>query len=162
MFSIGRFMALSWEIENNKTSPNLITLKKIAQVLEVSVISLLATEERDNVSFVKGKDRRKLIRNTTPQGDIIEEFLVESHKHEMEAAIISLPPFAEENEFISHEGEEFIFVLSGTIQVFLQVVDSYVMEEGDTLYYPCTIPHSFKNLSDKESKFLIAATPPNF
>lgn len=150
------------QIENNKTSPNLITLKRIAQVLDVSVISLLASEDRNNISFVKRKDRKRLIRNTTSQGDIIEEFLIENHKNEMEPAIISLPPYAVEDEPISHQGEEFIHVLNGIIEVELQGVSSYILEEGDTLYYPCSIPHSFKNLADIESRFIIVATPSNF
>jgi hypothetical protein len=36
------------------------------------------------------------------------------------------------------------------------------LEEGDTLYYPCTIPHSFRNKTGKQSKILITATPPSF
>ena len=150
------------QIENNKISPNLMTLKKIAKSLNVSVISLLASEEASNISLVKSSDRRKIIRNTTEQGSIIEEFLVDSLNYEMEPAIITLPLNSESGEHVAHDGEEFIFVIYGDIEVDLFGICTYRLQEGDTLYYPCSIPHSFKNVSDGESKFLIVATPPNF
>lgn len=150
------------QIENNKISPNLMTLKKIAKSLNVSVISLLASEEASNISLVKSSDRRKIIRNTTDEGSIIEEFLVDSLQYEMEPAIITLPLNAESGEPVAHDGEEFIFVIFGDIEVELFGIGRYVLHGGDTLYYPCSIPHSFKNIFEGESKFLIVATPPNF
>ncbi|MFO7850777.1 MAG: helix-turn-helix domain-containing protein [Spirochaetia bacterium] len=151
------------QIENNKSSPNLVTLKKIADVLEVSVIAILASDQKNAVSLVRKKERERFTRHSSSRGSITEEFLVERRDVKMEAASISLPPGAERSDFMDHEGEELAMVLQGSVEIILEGVGSYLLEEGDTLYYPCSIPHSFRNaLEDGESVFIFVATPPNF
>ncbi|MBC2723591.1 MAG: helix-turn-helix transcriptional regulator [Desulfosporosinus sp.] len=151
------------QIENNNTSPNLVTLKKIADVLGVSVISILAQEEDQSVNLVKKNEREVFIRNLTEKGNIEEEFLTRKIDLKMEAAVIKLPPGAQCQEYVSHEGEELAIVLKGKVEMNLKNVGKYELEEGDTLYYPCSIPHSFKNLlEDDSSEFMFVATPPNF
>ena len=140
----------------------MLTLKKIAQSLNVSVISLLASEESSNISVVRSQERRKVIRNSSDGNNITEEFLINSLQKMMEPALITLPLATDSGDFLSHEGEEFVFILSGKIEVELLGIDKYILEEGDTIYYPCTIPHTFRNISDGESKLLIVATPPSF
>lgn len=150
------------QIENGRVSPNLQTLQKIAQALGTSVIAMLATGTENTISLVKRGERKTLIRNTGPEGCITEEFLVTNLHYKMEPAIITLPPYGHTGEYVSHEGEEFVFVLEGEVEVDLHGVSLYTLEEGDTLYYPCTIPHSFRNKTGKPSKILITATPPSF
>lgn len=150
------------QIENNKINPNLVTLKKISDSLNVSVISLLTISEELNISFIKESERMQVVRNTTKNGNVLEEFLVDSLNRKMEPAIITMPHGTDSIEHVSHEGEEMIFVLEGEIEVELLKVKNYRLSKGDTLYYPCTIPHIFKNISKGESKFLIVATPPSF
>ena len=53
----------------------------------------------------------------------------------------------------SHEGEEFLFVLSGKVEVFL---DKYsdVLSEGDCIYYNSTIPHHVHSTEEREALIL--------
>lgn len=151
------------QIENNNTSPSIVTLKKITDVLGVSVISVLAEEDDHPVRLVRRDERELFVRNVTPEGDIEEEFLVRKIDLKMEAAIIKLPPLAQCEERIFHEGEELLFVLEGSIELVLEGIGSYKLDKGDTLYYPSSVPHCFKNLlADQRSEFLFVATPPNF
>lgn len=151
------------QIENNKTSPNLILLKNISEALGETVIYLLAMGDDQTICLVRKEKRKKLIRNTLPEGDVLEEFLVENPRYKMEPAIITLPPKVVSPEVVHHHGEEFIFVLEGRIGVILEGKGEFVLEKEDTLYYSSNIPHSFRNkLQDRESRFMIVATPPNF
>lgn len=53
----------------------------------------------------------------------------------------------------SHSGQEFNYVLSGTLLVRIDGTD-LVLQEGDSLFYNATIPHGMKALEGKETRFL--------
>ncbi|QGP92571.1 HTH-type transcriptional regulator PuuR [Neomoorella glycerini] len=151
------------QIETGKSVPNVLTLKAIAEALDISVISFLFDELDSRISLVKPDERRRLIRNSTPTGDLIEEFLTQGRNFQMEPAIIIVPPGANSGKPISHPGEEFIYVLEGQLKYTLEGIKEYELEEGDSLYYPCTIPHSWFNpAEEREAKFIIVATPSLF
>jgi mannose-6-phosphate isomerase-like protein (cupin superfamily) len=59
-----------------------------------------------------------------------------------------------------HEGEEFVYVLAGRIEL---VVDgeSVVLGPGDSAYYRADVPHSFRNAGRGEARFVGVTTPPN-
>ena len=50
--------------------------------------------------------------------------------------------------FVSHEGEEFIFVLEGTLE-FRSDERTEVLEAGDAIYFESDINHSFRALGEK-------------
>lgn len=151
------------QIENGKSVPNILTMKAIADVLDMSVISFLWDDLESKISLVKPGNRQRLFRNTTPTGDLIEEFLAQGRGFQMEPAIISVPPRADSGKAMSHPGEEFIYMLEGQLQYTLEGVKDYDLEMGDSFYFPCTIPHSWFNPSEKtEARFLIVATPSLF
>ncbi|HPT87502.1 MAG TPA: cupin domain-containing protein [Bacillota bacterium] len=53
----------------------------------------------------------------------------------------------------SHPGQEFDYVLEGTLKI---VVGGYevILNEGDSLYYDSSVPHGMKALNGKPAKFL--------
>ena len=70
----------------------------------------------------------------------------------MEALIVQLEADPDK-EFSIHEGEEFIFVLNGT--VLLEIGDDrHELEPGDSVYYLSTTPH---HIAAKEDKATILA-----
>ena len=151
------------QIETGKSIPNILTMKAIAEVLDISVISFLLDDPENKISLVKRKERKHLIRNAALTGNLHEEFLAGGRNFQMEPAIISVPPRADSGRAISHPGEEFIYIFQGHLQYTLEGVKDYDLEEGDSLYYPCTIPHRWVNPSaETEARFLIVATPSLF
>ena len=60
----------------------------------------------------------------------------------MEPFIIDVQPCDDESPSVSsHEGEEFIYVLSGCVQInYGETV--YQLESGDSLYYDSVVPHN--------------------
>lgn len=151
------------QIETGKSVPNILTMKAIADALGISVVSFLLDDLESKISLVKPAERRRLIRNATPTGELIEEFLVRGRNFQMEPALIVVPPRADSGKAISHPGEELIYVLGGQLQYSLEGVREYELEQGDSFYYPCTIPHRWFNPSETtEARFLIVATPSLF
>ena len=69
--------------------------------------------------------------------------------------------------YMEHEGEEFGFVIEGRFEVLLLDPKTgneeiYMLEKGDTIYYPSSMQHKWTNVSSKLSIFLAAVTPPTF
>lgn len=57
----------------------------------------------------------------------------------------------------SHDGQEFNYVLSGKIKFFIGSV-SYILEEGDSVYFDSGIPHTLQTMDGKPSQFIAVVT----
>lgn len=151
------------QIENGKSIPNILTMKAIADALGISVISFLLDDIHHSISLVKNDERQLLIRNSTDKGDVTEEIIIKGRNFQMEPGIITVPPEGDSGNAIYHQGEEMVFMLEGELIYHLEGVEVYQLSAGDTLYYPCTIPHRWSNPSiTQPAKFLIVATPSTF
>ena len=76
------------------------------------------------------------------------------HKPAMEPFLVTVDPKDEQDlHFASHEGEEFLYLLYGRLELRLgsQVV---VMEEGDSLYFDSRTPHAMRGLNGERAVFL--------
>ena len=71
-----------------------------------------------------------------------------------------MPPHTDSGAFSHHGGEEFVFVLEGTINFYLEGHNEYELHEEDTLYYPTYIGHRWENKSDSTVKMLMVSTSP--
>jgi len=54
---------------------------------------------------------------------------------------------------MTHIGEEFVYVLDGQIIVNLEGTD-YTVKTGETMHYPSTIAHFWRNPLKKEARLL--------
>jgi mannose-6-phosphate isomerase-like protein (cupin superfamily) len=52
-----------------------------------------------------------------------------------------------------HEGEEFLYVLSGCVEIFLGDYSDR-LSEGDCIYYNSTTPHHVHSVGDSEATIL--------
>jgi len=149
--------ALLSQIENRMTSPPLGTLVKIANALDTYVSSFIGKEERE-FSIVRKQDRTTVSRVGMKEGGqsayTYEALGAGKAGRKMEPFLVRLTPLIDRNVVRnSHEGEEFIYVLSGKVEVFL---DKYsdVLNEGDCMYYNSTIPHHVHSAEEKEALIL--------
>ena len=61
-----------------------------------------------------------------------------------------------------HDGEEFVHVLQGSVEIVLGSQEFHNLSHGDSLYFKSTIRHSWKNTFDGETVLLWVNTPPSF
>ncbi|HYG59610.1 MAG TPA: cupin domain-containing protein, partial [Symbiobacteriaceae bacterium] len=61
----------------------------------------------------------------------------------------------------AHPGEEFTWVLEGTLTVLLGDKE-YELGPGDCIHMPSTAPHGWENRTDKAVRVLCVSTPPVF
>jgi len=80
----------------------------------------------------------------------------------LEIDIFSVAPGGGSGGAYSHDGEEAIYVLSGELDVWLDDVEHYHIETGDTLYFHSAQQHRWMNQSGATTRLFWVNTPPTF
>ena len=60
-----------------------------------------------------------------------------------------------------HDGEEFVLVVDGTVELTVGDGDPIELGPGDSAHYRADVPHSFRNVGRGEARFIGVTTPPN-
>lgn len=155
--------ALLSQVENRMTSPSLGTLVRIAHAFEVPVSSLLGATVEKEFSIVR-KEERSVVSRVGLKGSASSAYSYESlgagkAGRKMEPFIVRLRPKAESGIVkSSHDGEEFLFVLSGEVEIVLGEL-SDTLREGDSVYYSSTIPHHVHSANAEEAIILAVVHP---
>jgi DNA-binding transcriptional MerR regulator/quercetin dioxygenase-like cupin family protein len=81
----------------------------------------------------------------------------------LEPQLFVLAPGASSEGAYAHDGEEFLYLLSGAITVWVGDDETYTLERpGDALTFPSTLPHRWRNDAPRETQLLWINTPPTF
>jgi uncharacterized cupin superfamily protein len=81
---------------------------------------------------------------------------------QMEAQLFAVEPGGGSQGAYAHEGEEFIYVLEGRLDLRLGSGERYLLKPGDCAYYPSTLDHEWWNASRLVTRLLWVNTPPTF
>jgi transcriptional regulator with XRE-family HTH domain len=156
--STGFSTALLSQMENHLVSPSLGTIIKLARAMGVKVGDFLGETEGEPFTIVR-KDERKTVsrfasKDGVKYGYSYESLGFEKKDRHMEPFIVTLEPATVKAMKTSvHEGEEFIFVLEGEMEVILGN-HTDVLYPGDSIYYDSTIPHRVQCHQDKITRIL--------
>ncbi len=144
-------------VENGKSDITIGRLTRLMGFYGLSASDLLPPAELDAV-IVRPAERRLL--PSTAEG-IEFALLTADTDHAMLAMLVSFKRGAEFLEFSSHEGEEFVYVIDGSLVLELEGAEPRVLGPGDSGYYPATRPHLFRNADDSKPLTLVCVgTPP--
>jgi DNA-binding transcriptional MerR regulator/uncharacterized RmlC-like cupin family protein len=81
----------------------------------------------------------------------------------LEPQLFVLAPAASSEGAYAHEGEEFLYLLSGALTVWIGDDETHRLERpGDALTFPSTLPHRWRNAAGGETRLLWINTPPTF
>lgn len=89
------------------------------------------------------------------------ELLAEGRR-QMDCHRFILAPGAGSEGAYDHDGEEFLHILSGRLEVTLDGLDRHELAPGDSLYFESRRRHAWKNAADGETVLLWINTPPTF
>jgi transcriptional regulator with XRE-family HTH domain len=150
--------ALLSQMENHLVSPSLGTIIKLARSLGVRVGDFLGETQGEPFTIVRKDERKNVSRFASKDGVkygySYESLGFEKKDRHMEPFIVTLEPATVKAAKTSvHEGEEFIFVLEGEMEVILGN-HTDVLYPGDSIYYDSTIPHRVQCHQDKVTKIL--------
>jgi len=135
------------EIEEGSVAPPLGTIIKLAKALDKKMGYFISGTEEFPYTIVR-KDKGKLIsrfnsKKTDAYGYEYMSLAPYKKNRYMEPFLVTLEPTEIEEERSTHDGQEFIYVLEGTMEVRL-ADETHLLEPGDAIYYDSTMPHLVK------------------
>jgi quercetin dioxygenase-like cupin family protein len=141
------------DIESGKAIPPVGALLQISRALEIDSGALLKEPESQLQSRIKAHTKRTenyAYTTLTPGAE---------NKH-LKAFLVSVEPQQDHKGVgYHHEGEEFVYVLQGKIEV---AVGEHlnILETGDSLHFNSAIHHNLKNISYETAELLVVIYSP--
>ena len=170
------------QVERGLTEPSISSLKKIAKYFGFSVVNLFPSENMvfpgwgygngvpdpngsppfyvQDVKVVRA-DRRKGL--SLPGSRIVYDLLTPDMSRQIEVMYMKVnrDETSGDEPMLDPPGEKFALVLKGTLEMKLGN-ETYLLNEGDSIYYPTNIPHSWKALNSESIEVIWVVTPPSF
>jgi transcriptional regulator with XRE-family HTH domain len=146
------------QVERDLTSPSIATLVDILESLGTNLKDFFNEEEEEKIVFsnddffeVEDKDYKYYIEWVVPN----------AQKNMMEPMLITMEEGGRYKEESAHEGEEFGFVLSGSINIHIGG-KKFKAKKGESFYYRANKNHYISNSGKTRAKVLWISTPPSF
>ncbi len=137
------------QIENNLVTPPIATLLKISTALGVPIGHFFqATGQESSIVVVRREDRYGVAKgqHISHIGYQYEPLAYPKVDKHMEPFIVHMEE-REPSEIVynNHRGEEFLYVLEGTLE--FRCGDSIItLREGDSLYFDSVVPHGYRGI----------------
>jgi len=144
-------------LERGGSGASVASLKLLAGAYGVSMRELFGADLEEAIPLVRAAERPAM---RWENGVRFEEMASGAEKV-MDPSYLHVPPGAGSEGFYSHNGEEFVYVVSGTLYVELKEHGTYELAPGDTLYFPSTTPHRWWAGEDPVQAVYVN-TPPTF
>ena len=147
------------QLERDITSPSIATLMDILEALGTNVSEFFSDREDDGVMTYAADDM--FIKADEEAGVTIRWLVTNAQRNALEPILVTLAPGASTEADDPHEGEEFGYVLSGTVTLICGDQKRRV-RRGDAFYFHPTGVHYLTNTGKSEGKVLWVSTPPSF
>ena len=145
------------QLERNLTSPSISTLSDILEALGTNLHEFFREEPESQIVFRKENffvDERDEYS--------ISWIVPNAQKNEMEPILVQIPPKGESMSVVNHQGEEFGYVLRGTVVLALEDGRRQSVHAGETFYLDGSVAHRLINPSKGPAQVLWISTPPVF
>ncbi len=143
-------------IELSRANPSVATLQRLSATYGTTVLDFYDLPKQSN-HLVRPRDRRAI---QTQSGVRIE--LLSIGARQLESQLFRVPPGAGSDGSYSHQGEEFIYMMAGTLEIWLDELQCHTLRVGDGFWFESTLGHRWYNPSSEEAVLLWINTPPTF
>ena len=150
------------KIENNQISPSFDIMKRICDGLGVSIEDFVRPGAKNVVSGRKTTTRRG-------EGDYFTSGQYDYRAHASELSRKGMVPLEivvharsvdEFDHWSQHRGEEFVYVLSGAIEVHTEHYAPFRLERGESAYFDSSMRHLYVTVSKDDAKVLSVSHDP--
>jgi len=154
------------QIESGALIPSLGPLIRIARALGVRLGTFLDDQENVGPVVVRSGEKRKVMYvsdKKDPGSSDLDFFSLAANKagRHMEPFLIDIfPSSAQEVTPSAHEGEEFIYVFSGEVEITYGT-ETYRLATGDSIYYDSIVAHSVHSAGDRPAQILAVVYAPS-
>jgi transcriptional regulator with XRE-family HTH domain len=150
------------QLERGLARPSMRSLNAIAATLGTTAQALMAEAELPGAEAAAAAgtpaEPVSLVRNGSHAGPVVDSpgglvrALVRGERAMLPVEYIGAP--REFDEYIRHDGEEFVYVARGTIEVDIEG-ELHVASAGDSIYYAGGLAHRWRTLSDEEVHLIV-------
>ncbi len=149
--SVGFLSAL----ERSQMSGSVGTLRKLTRFYKTNILDFF------EANGTSSRHVHPVERKVLKAGDGVQMELLAWGNTVMEPHLFRIKPGAGSGESYAHEGEEFIYVLRGELEIALEG-QHYRLKPGDSFYFESSTPHRWRNPGRGEASILWVNTPPTF
>lgn len=143
-------------VEQGQANASVATLQRLATAYGATVMDLFrAPKGRERL--VRPPDRRVLEMHSGVRMEMLS-----SGATMLQSMLFRVAPLAGSDGAYSHQGEEFIHMLAGTLEVWLDELECFVLNEGDSFWFESTLGHRWFNPGKVDAVLLWINTPPTF
>jgi transcriptional regulator with XRE-family HTH domain len=136
-------------LENGTRTPTVRLLLQLARALGVSLGTLVGETPEQNTVYVS----RSADRHTIDAGDSGLQSLSDPALRSLQAVELLLPP-GRAGDPATHAGEEWIYVLTGAIEVDMNGSTSS-LKKGDAIHFRADVPHTIRNPHGRGATVLV-------
>lgn len=153
------------KIENEGVVPSLAPLLKIARALGVRLGTFLDDNDHLGPVITRAAEKNQGVRfsaNETGSREHLNFFSLAADKYgrSMEPFVVEIEPGKQSDYRLStHEGEEFIYVLDGSIEINYGK-DVFVLEAGDSIYLDSIVMHNVHAATSNIARVLVVLYMP--
>jgi len=145
-------------IERGVSAPSVGTLRRLAEALHTTVPQLLGTPVNPRRLVVR-EHERQVLEMGAPGVRFENLYSVETT---LQSMLITADPGQGSQESYSHEGEEFLYILEGQLELTLDELHVYRLGPRDAMTFHSSRPHRWYNPGRIRTSILWVNTPPTF
>ncbi len=145
-------------VEKGQSDITVSRLMRLVRWFGVSIADLVQAPDPATVQVVRRDQRRSL--RLVDEGIAIE-MLTRDGTHRMLPVVNVYAEGGAMAEPARHDGEEFVLVVDGTVELTVGDGNPIELGPGDSAHYRADVPHSFRNIGKGEARFIGVTTPPN-
>ncbi len=146
------------KIEKGQSNPSFDSILKIARCLQMNFVDMMEGSKPSGKGITA--------RLTSTKAGQVETFKTSRYDYNVHSTALThkvmvplqmtihnreAPPL---NEWSTHDGEEFIFVLKGTLKFFTEHYAPLVLQPGESCYLDSTMRHAFAAAGDGDTEIL--------
>ena len=144
------------KIENGQMSPTYDALKKLAVGLEISIPQLFTQPVKDQIngrlSVTKSGEGQNHV-TVTYEHELLANTL--SKKQMLPyRAVVRARSMDEFDGWVRHDGEEFLYILTGVVSLITEFYEPIEMRRGDSAYYDASMGHNLVTVSQDDATIL--------
>lgn len=145
------------KIENEQISPTFSAVNKLVKGLGIDIPQLFSQSDR----AAGAGGRRDITRGGEgkphPTSTYEHELLatqLSSKKMVPYRTTVRAREFSEYGDWVRHDGEEFLFVLRGSVLLYTEFYEPLELYTGDSAYYDCEMGHALVSTSEEDAEVL--------
>ncbi|WP_411891869.1 helix-turn-helix domain-containing protein [Yoonia sp. SDW83-1] len=144
------------KIENGQMSPTYDALKKLAVGLEISVPQLFTPPSKGQVNgrMAVTRNGEETAQITTTYEHALLGTALTSKKMLPYRARVRARRMEDFDGWVRHDGEEFLYVLTGQVRLYTEFYEPVELKRGDSAYYDAAMGHNVVSISQEDATIL--------